>query len=67
MILRNKQGKERNFRILFELEKKKNKYVIYEDINTLNIYGGKICDDHLLPLNEEEFNFISNMIEKISG
>jgi len=66
MILRNKKGIERNVRLLFELEKKNNRYVIYEDINTLNIYGGKVNKDYLEPLNDKEYKFINDMIEKIS-
>lgn len=66
MILKNKKGIERNFRILFEFENKNNKYVVYEDINTLNIYGGRLNDKKLEPLLDNEFKIINDMLEKIS-
>ena len=67
MILRNKKGLERNFRLLLEIDNKNKRYIVYEDINTLNIYGGKIIDDTLKPLDEDEYIFINNIIGKISG
>ena len=67
MKLKNKKGIERTFRVLFELNKKNKRYVIYEDINTLNIYGGRIDNKNLLPLNDSEFDFINNLLEKMNG
>ena len=66
MKLKNKNGLERNFRILFELENKDKKYVIYEDINTLNVYGGRKINSDLLPLSDSEFNLIENLLKKIN-
>lgn len=66
MILKNKKGMERNFRVLFKLNKNKFEYIVYEDINTLNIYGGKLVDNNLIPLDEKEYKFIYEMVEKIS-
>ena len=67
MILRNKKGTERNFRILFEYEKNNKKYIIYEDINTLNIYGGIKEENYLKPLEEQDYIFINSILEKING
>lgn len=67
MILRNKSGKERNFKKLLEIEKKNKKYIIYEDINTLNIYGGKISNNILEALNEEEYEMLNKLIDKLVG
>ncbi len=67
MILRNKSGKERNFKKLLEIENKNKKYIIYEDINTLNIYGGKINENILEALNEEEYEMLNKLIDKLVG
>lgn len=67
MILRNKSGKERNFKKLLETENKNKKYIIYEDINTLNIYGGKINENILEALNEEEYEMLNKLIDKLVG
>lgn len=67
MILRNKSGKERNFKKLLEIENKNKKYIIYEDINTLNIYGGKVNKDVLETLNDEEYEMLDNILDKLVG
>jgi len=67
MILRNNKGTERDFDILFEVEKNNKKYVIYKDQLTENIYGGRLEEDKLKVLDDSEFEFINNMIEKLKG
>lgn len=67
MILRNKSAKERNFKKLLEIEKENKKYIIYEDINTLNIYGGKKNKNVLEALNEEEYEMLNKLIDKLVG
>ncbi|MBQ7031633.1 MAG: hypothetical protein IJY87_00280 [Bacilli bacterium] len=67
MILRNNKGTERDFDILFEVEKNNKKYVIYKDRLTENIYGGRLEEDKLKVLDDSEFEFINNMIEKLKG
>lgn len=67
MILRNKMGNERSLKILIEIERNKKRYLIYEDINTLNVYSGRLDGNNLLPLDDEEYKLISNMYKKISG
>lgn len=67
MILRNKSGKERNFKKLLEIENKNKKYIIYEDINTLNIYGGKVNKNVLETLNDEEYEMLNNILNKLVG
>lgn len=67
MILRNNKGTERDFDVLFEVEKNNKKYVVYKDQLTGNIYGGKLEEDKLKVLDDSEFEFINNMIEKLKG
>lgn len=67
MILKNSKGIEREFNILFEIEKNNNKYIVYKDMMTNNIYGGKCKNDNLEALNEKEFEFINNILEKLNG
>lgn len=67
MILRNKKGTERKFRVLFEIENKNKKYLIYEDINTLNIYGGRLNKNTLSSLNEIEYEFLNDMLDRLVG
>jgi len=67
MILRNKKGNERSLKLLIEIERNNKKYLIYEDINTLNIYSGRLDGKNLLPLDDDEYKIISNLVEKISG
>lgn len=67
MILRNKKGSERTLKLLIEIERSKKKYLVYEDVYTLNVYGGRLDGNNLLPLNEDEYKLINNMYKKISG
>lgn len=67
MILKNNKGTERNFDVLFEVEKDNKKYIIYKDPLTENIYGGRFESDKLKALDDSEFEFINNMIEKLKG
>lgn len=67
MILRNKKGIERKFRLLFEVDSKNNKYLIYEDINTLNVYGGRLNKNNLSSLNDSEYEFLNNMLDRLVG
>jgi len=67
MTLRNSKGTERDFDILFEVEKNDNKYVVYKDQLTGNLYGGKYSDDTLVVLTEDELEYLNKIIEKING
>jgi len=67
MILKNKKEIERTFKVLFEIEKNDKVYVVYKDINTLNIYGGRKEGSFLKPLINEEYDIINDVLNKISG
>ncbi len=67
MILKNNKGIERSFDILFELDKNNKKYIIYKDPLTENIYGGRFEKEKLKVLNDKEYEFVNNMIEKLKG
>lgn len=67
MILKNKKETERTFKVLFEIEKNDKVYVVYKDINTLNIYGGRKEGSVLKPLINEEYDIINDVLNKISG
>ena len=67
MILKNTNNTVREVAVLFEIEKDKNKYVVYEDYNTLNIYVGKYDKNKLKPVNDKEFNMVNNIFKKIDS
>ena len=67
MILKNSKGAEKNFTLLFEIQKENIKYVVYKDPLTENIYGGVLEAEKLKKLSDDEFEYISNMIEKLKG
>ena len=67
MILKNSNGNERNFEILFEVIKEDNKYIVYKDSITNNIYGGKCDNNKLIVLNDDEIEYLNKMIEKLNG
>lgn len=66
MILKNKKDIERTFKVLLKIEKENNVFVVYQDINTLNVYSGRIEGNYLKPLMDEEFKFISSVLNKVS-
>ncbi len=65
MILQNSKGKVRNFQIIFEVEKKKKKYIVYQDINTKNIYGGIVEGEKLRPLVDKEYLYLDKLVSMI--
>ena len=67
MILKNNKGKEKNFKILFEAIKDGNKYVVYKDVTSDNIYGGKYDNNKLIVLNGDEIEYLNKIIEKLNG
>lgn len=67
MILKNNKGIEREFNILFEVEKNNKKYIIYRDPLTDNIYGGKCEGDTLKVLTDAELDFVNNILKKLNG
>ena len=67
MILKNNKGVERNFEILFEIEKEENKYIVYKDPLTDNIYGGKYEGEKLTILEDNEINYLNKIIEKLDS
>lgn len=67
MTLKNNKDQERNFKLLLKVENNNNSYLIYQDSITSKIYSGRKEKNKLKPLNEEELNFINNIIERIKG
>lgn len=67
MILKNSNGKEREFKILLKIEKDKEKYAIYKDYLTNNLYAGKIKKNKLVILTDEEYIYINNIYERIES
>jgi len=65
MLLKNSKGIKRKFEILFEIEKDNILYIVYKDPVTDNIYAGKKDCDELKKLNEEEYEYIKGVINKI--
>ena len=68
MILKNKAGKERNVNVLFEVEINGNKYVVFRDKATKNVYSSKyVKDNELNSLNTFEYEIINNILERMNG
>lgn len=67
MLLKNNKGIKREFEILIEVEKDDDIYIVYKDPITDSIYSGKKEDNDLKKLDDKEFEYIKNMIEKIGG
>lgn len=67
MILRNIKGIERKFDILFEVKKNNQKYIIYRDQLTDNIYAGKYEKGILKALDDKEFELINNILGKLNS
>ena len=68
MILKNKAGKERNVNVLFEVEINGNKYVVFRDKATKNVYSSKyVKDNELNSLNTCEYEIINNILERMNG
>ena len=66
MILKNSSGKERECIPLLEIEKDKNIYIIYKDMLTGNVYGGKKENSVLKILSDEEYLLLNNIVERIN-
>lgn len=67
MILENSNGQKRDFLILLEIEKDNKKYIIYKDKISDNIYGGRISRNKLKSLNDIEYQFLNNMMNKFDN
>ena len=65
MIIKNTSNKERNVKLLFKIKLSNNTYLVYQDINTLYKYSGKLVNKELISLDEEEFRLINYLIEKM--
>ena len=65
MILRNSKGLEKNFKIILEVEKNKTKYIVYQDEKSNNIYAGKLLKDEIKAINKDEYEFLSNILDKM--
>lgn len=67
MILRNKKGNEKEFKILMKYFKEDEEFIIYEDSKTKKVYGGKIENNHLKSLSEEEYELLNDKIDRLVG
>ncbi len=67
MILRNKKGQERNFKILYKIEHNEEIYIVYEDYISSRFYVGLKKDNKLININEEETNFINSILKGVNG
>lgn len=67
MIIKNKSGKEREMELLLEIDNDNNKYLVYRDFLTNNIYSGRVSRKKLKVLNEEEYEYINNILKRMEG
>ncbi|MBE6156880.1 MAG: hypothetical protein E7161_03945 [Firmicutes bacterium] len=67
MILKNSKGIERHFEIIFEIEKDSNKYIVYKDPLTGNVYSGKNVKGKLLVLEDNELDYLNKILEKLDS
>ncbi len=67
MILKNKNGKEREMTLLFKIHKNNSDYLVYKDYLTDNCYSGRLDKNKLMSLNEKEYNEINKLLERMEG
>ena len=65
MILRNSLGREKEFEILIEVEKKNKDYIVYKDFNTGSFHAGIKKKNKLVPVNDEERNYLDELLRKV--
>ncbi len=67
MKLKNSRDMERNVELVLKIEKDNNTYLVYHDLISNNIYGGKLKNKKLKSLKEEEVEYVNNVLERICG
>ena len=67
MILENSNGQKREFEILLEFESNNKKYIIYKDLLSDNVYGGRMSRNKLKALDEDEYRMLNNILEKFNN
>ncbi len=66
MRLKNNRDIEREFNVLLKVMKNNNTYLIYQDLNSNKIYSGKVKGKKLVVVNEQEYNYLNTLLERIS-
>ena len=67
MILKNKVGREKEFHLILEVVRNDSIYAIYKDPLTDNLYSGKYNDNKLVTLNDDEYEYLNKIIDKINS
>lgn len=66
MTIKNSKNVEKYVEIVFEVENDKNKYVIYKDPVTNNMYAGRYKNNKILALDDEEYKYLNDILENIN-
>ena len=67
MVLENKKGLKKEFKLLLKMEMNDKKYLIYEDPETNNVYAGEINKDELKKVDDLEVEVLEKLVERIDG
>ncbi len=65
MTLENKKGMKKEFKVLFEVIKDEKEYLIYQDKTSEHIYAGLKNDDKLLKVDDDVFEHLNKILEKM--
>lgn len=67
MILQNKKGVKKEFKVLFLYENDSKKYVVYQDLVNDVVYAGIKNDNSLTPINNSEKELLDRILESIES
>lgn len=66
MNLQNKKNKKiREFNVIMSVVRHDKEYIVYEDETKSCLYAGVKVDNSLMPLEDEEYKEIINLIEEM--
>lgn len=66
MIIKNNKGKQKEVKILLEIQKSDEKYIIYKDIDTSNIYASRYLNGILHQLEKSEYEFLNKILKELN-
>ena len=67
MVLRNKLGSKKEFNLLYKIELNNQNYLVYEDVDTHNIYASIYNDDKLSHVEDEDIHVLEEIVSRIEG
>ena len=67
MVLRNKAGRKKEFNLLYKIELNKQNYLVYEDVDTHNIYASIYNDAKLSHIEDADIEVLEEIVNRIEG